>query len=68
MPAATNVGVFWPRHGIYRKPGLAVVEFLTPIKSGLPTQEFMAELKDVVETASDRLMAEAGFDPADPEG
>ncbi|MDX1782454.1 MAG: lysophospholipid acyltransferase family protein, partial [Thalassovita sp.] len=26
VPAATNVGVFWKRTGIYRKPGLAVVE------------------------------------------
>ncbi len=61
IPAATNVGVFWPRHGIYRKPGLAVVEFLPPIKAGLAIETFMAELEQVVETHSDRLMAEAGF-------
>ena len=61
VPAATNVGVFWPRHGIYRKPGLAVVEFLPPIAPGRPVGDFMAELERVVETASDRLMAEAGF-------
>lgn len=60
-PAATNVGVFWPRHGIYRKPGLAVVEFLPTIPPGLPVADFMGELERVVETASDRLMAEAGF-------
>jgi 1-acyl-sn-glycerol-3-phosphate acyltransferase len=35
VPVATNVGVFWPRHGILRKPGLAVVEFLPPIPPGL---------------------------------
>ena len=63
IPAATNVGVFWPRHGIYRKPGLAVVEFLPAIGSGRPIGDFMAELERVVETASDRLMAEAGFTP-----
>lgn len=34
-PVATNVGVFWPRRGILRKPGLAVVEFLPPIPPGL---------------------------------
>jgi 1-acyl-sn-glycerol-3-phosphate acyltransferase len=62
VPAATNVGVFWPRHGIYRRPGLAVVEFLPPIKSGLDTETFMAKLEEVVETNSDRLMQEAGFD------
>ena len=61
VPAATNVGVFWPRTGILRRPGLAVVEFLPPIAPGLPMQDFMADLEKVVETASDRLMAEAGF-------
>ena len=60
-PAATNVGVFWPRHGIYRKPGLAVVEFLSPIAPGRSVADFMAELEQRVETASDALMAEAGF-------
>jgi 1-acyl-sn-glycerol-3-phosphate acyltransferase len=60
-PAATNVGVFWPRHGIYRKPGLAVVEFLPPIPPGLGVPAFMAELERVIEAASDRLLDEAGF-------
>lgn len=60
-PAATNVGVFWPRHGLYRRPGLAVVEFLPPIPAGLGVVEFMAELERVIETASDRLLDEAGF-------
>lgn len=55
VPVATNVGVFWKRHGFYRKPGLAVVEFLPPIKPGLSTQEFMEQLEDVIETASDKL-------------
>ncbi|MCV2882873.1 lysophospholipid acyltransferase family protein [Actibacterium sp. XHP0104] len=61
VPAATNVGVFWPRTGIYRKPGLAVVEFLPRIGSGQPVDAFMEELEHVIETASDALMAEAGF-------
>lgn len=61
VPAATNVGVFWPRTGIYRKPGLAVVEFLPRIPAGKNTSAFMAELETVIEHASDRLMAEAGF-------
>ena len=66
IPVATNVGVFWPRIGIYRKPGLAVVEFLDPIPPGLDQPTFMATLQDRVETASNRLMAEAGFVPAPP--
>lgn len=60
-PVACNVGVFWPKKGIYRKPGLAVVEFLPPIAPGLPIPEFMAQLEEIVETRSDALMAEAGF-------
>ena len=62
VPAATNVGVFWPRHGILRKPGLAMVEFLPAIAPGLETGAFMAELEAVVENHSNRLMAEAGFE------
>lgn len=61
VPVATNVGVFWPRHGILRKPGLAVVEFLPRIPSGLSVEAFMARIEPVVEGASNRLMAEAGF-------
>ncbi|WP_026757107.1 lysophospholipid acyltransferase family protein [Sediminimonas qiaohouensis] len=63
VPAATNVGVFWPRKGIMRKPGLAVVEFLEPIPPGLPRDEMMKTLEERVESTSDRLMKEAGFDP-----
>ena len=65
VPVACNVGVFWPRHGIYRKPGLAVVEFLPRIPAGLPVDQFMAQLQAAVETRSDALMAEAGFQVAD---
>lgn len=60
VPAATNVGVFWPRNGIVRRPGLAVLEFLEPIPPGLPKDVFMARLEEVIETASNRLIAEAG--------
>lgn len=59
VPAATNVGLFWPRRGIWRKPGLAVVEFLPHIPPGLPPEAFMAEIETRIETASDRLMDEA---------
>lgn len=61
VPVACNVGVFWPRHGLYRKPGLAVVEFLPRIPRGLPVDQMMAQLEAVVEAQSDVLMAEAGF-------
>ncbi len=64
IPAATNVGVFWKRHGIMRWPGTAVVEFLPAIEPGLEMSAFMARLEAAVETESDRLMSEAGFEGA----
>ena len=63
VPAATNVGLFWPRTGIMRRPGLAVVEFLEPMPPGLQHDHFMSELELRIETASNRLMKEGGFDP-----
>lgn len=58
VPAATNVGLFWPRHGILRKPGTAVVEFLAPIEPGLDRDAFMERLETTVEIASDQLMSD----------
>jgi len=65
VPASTNVGVFWKRHGIMRFPGVAVVEFMPRIKQGKSMDEFMVELESVIETGSNNLMAEAGFNTAD---
>ncbi|MBL8563065.1 MAG: 1-acyl-sn-glycerol-3-phosphate acyltransferase [Gemmobacter sp.] len=60
IPVAANVGLFWPKRGILRRPGTAVVEFLPAIPPGLDTTDFMQRLEAAVEGASDRLMAEAG--------
>lgn len=68
IPAATNVGVFWPRHGLMRKPGLAVLEFLPAVEPGLPINDFMEHIEEAVEENSNRLMREAGFDPDSHEG
>lgn len=62
VPAATNVGVFWKRHGIMRYPGTAVVEFLPRIEPGKELKPFMAEMEEVIEVRSNALMEEAGFD------
>jgi 1-acyl-sn-glycerol-3-phosphate acyltransferase len=48
-------------HGILRKPGRAVVEFLPRIAAGKPITAFMTEIEEAIEGASNRLMAEAGF-------
>jgi 1-acyl-sn-glycerol-3-phosphate acyltransferase len=61
VPVAANVGLFWPKRGLLRRPGVAVVEFLPAIAPGLPVPAFMTRLESEIETASNRLQAEAGF-------
>jgi 1-acyl-sn-glycerol-3-phosphate acyltransferase len=63
VPVATNAGYFWPRRGAYRRPGLAVVEFLDPIQPGLSKDAFMARLEQTVEASSNALLKEAGWQP-----
>ncbi len=62
VPVATNVGLYWPRKGIMRKPGVGIVEFLPQMEQGLDRETFLSELEEVVETRSNALMKEAGFD------
>lgn len=62
VPTATNVGVFWPKRGIMRKPGLAVIEFLPTIAAGVGRAEFMQRLESDIESASDALLKETGFE------
>lgn len=59
VPVALNSGLFWPRRQWTRKPGTVVVEILDPIPPGLPRPEFLSRLENAIETASDRLLAEA---------
>jgi 1-acyl-sn-glycerol-3-phosphate acyltransferase len=58
-PLALNSAAFWPRHTFLRYPGTIVVEFLDPIPRGLPREEFLQRLEQSIETASNRLLAEA---------
>jgi 1-acyl-sn-glycerol-3-phosphate acyltransferase len=64
VPVATNIGVFWPKRGVLRKPGTCVVDFLPRIEPGLPVAEFMKRLEHDIETVSDALLDEAGFRPS----
>jgi 1-acyl-sn-glycerol-3-phosphate acyltransferase len=59
VPVATNAGVFWPKRGIVRRRGTAVIEFLPEIPAGLAAEEFMARLESAIEPASDALVREA---------
>ena len=61
IPVGANVGLFWPKRGILRHRGTAVVDFLPAIPPGLTNDAFMAELEARVETSSNTLMAVAGF-------
>lgn len=51
--------MFWPRWNPRRLPGTIAIEFLDPIPPGLPKAEFLSRLQEAIETASDRLLAEA---------
>lgn len=63
--AATNVGVFWGRRKLIKRPGLAVVEFLETVPAGMKRDAFMALIEEKIEAASDALEAEArGGDPS----
>ncbi|HEY2753131.1 lysophospholipid acyltransferase family protein [Phenylobacterium sp.] len=55
-PMATNAGVHWPAHGLIRRPGTIVYEYLEPIPPGLKRAEFMRTLEDRIETASTALL------------
>ena len=58
VPVALNTGLFWPRLGVRRQPGVAVLEFLEPIPPGLDGRAFLAAMEERTETASERLLAE----------
>jgi 1-acyl-sn-glycerol-3-phosphate acyltransferase len=59
VPVATNAGVFWPKRGILRARGTAVVEFLDHIPTGLTAPAFMEKLEREIETASNALVQQA---------
>ncbi len=66
VPVALNSGLFWGRHDFLRHPGTLVVEFLPPIPPGRDPEEVFVELQTVIETACDRLIAEALAAPNPP--
>jgi len=59
VPVALNSGLFWGRRKLLKYPGTITLEFLPAIAPGMAREAFMAELEGRIETASDRLMAEA---------
>ena len=63
VPVAVNSGLYWPRRSFLKKPGTIVIEFLPPLPKGLDRRTFMAELENRIETATARLVEEAGGPP-----
>jgi len=59
LPVAVNTGLFWRRRGFLRRPGVAVIEYLPTIAPGLDRAVFSERLQSAIETACDRLNAEA---------
>ena len=59
LPVAVNTGLFWRRRGFLRRPGVAVIEYLPVIPPGLDRAAFSRRLQSAIETACDRLNAEA---------
>jgi 1-acyl-sn-glycerol-3-phosphate acyltransferase len=65
-PLALNSGLFWPRRSIRRYPGTIIVEILDPVPAGLPRAEARRVIQDRIETACERLIAEALAAPNPP--
>jgi 1-acyl-sn-glycerol-3-phosphate acyltransferase len=59
LPVALNTGLFWPRRSFRRFPGIAVIEYLPVIQSGLSRSKFADQLQTEIEAACARLNADA---------
>jgi 1-acyl-sn-glycerol-3-phosphate acyltransferase len=59
VPVALNSGLFWGRRTFIKWPGVITVEFLPAIPPGLKRAEFMQTLRQRIDSATDRLVAEA---------
>ena len=58
VPVALNTGLCWQGSGFIRKPGRIVFEVLKPIEPGLKRAEFTQRLKDALDPATQKLVAE----------
>ncbi len=57
--AATNCGCFWPRFGVWRAPGTAVLEFIGSIPPGQDRKQVIAEVEARIESTSTQLVEQA---------
>ncbi|MGV9009618.1 lysophospholipid acyltransferase family protein [Brevundimonas sp.] len=63
VPLASNLGLFWAQENFKKTPGMATLEFLDPIPTGLGKEEFLVRLEDAVESRTAELIAEATGQP-----
>jgi len=56
VPVALNSGLFWGRRRFVKRPGLIDVEILPAIPPGLSREDFMAALRQAIESATARLV------------
>jgi len=59
VPLALNAGVYWPKNGFIKKPGTVVFEFLPQIPAGLAPKDAMQQVEHLIESHSDKLLAES---------
>jgi 1-acyl-sn-glycerol-3-phosphate acyltransferase len=58
VPVALNTGLSWQGSGFLRKSGHIIFEVLKPIEPGLKRAEFTQRLKEALDPATARLVAE----------
>lgn len=58
VPVALNTGLCWQGSGFLRRPGKIIFEVLPPIEPGLKRDAFTQALKDALDPATQRLVAE----------
>lgn len=58
LPVALNAGLYWPRRSLRHRTGTILVAFLEPLPPGLPRADFLRELQDRIEGASNALLEE----------
>ena len=58
VPVALNTGLCWQGSGFLRRPGKIIFEVLPPIEPGLKRDVFTQALKDALDPATVRLVAE----------
>ncbi len=59
VPAASNLGLYWPQEDWTKHHGTAILEFLDPIVPGEDKDAFLTALQTAVETRTAELVAEA---------